>query len=80
MTTKREEAEQAMRLGPTYATEEARVALLREAINEALEEAAKMAESMGRGWGILRSMEMTSHARAAVKVAAGIRALKKEGS
>lgn len=45
MTTKREEAEQAMRLGPKYATEEARVALLREAINEALEEAARGIES-----------------------------------
>lgn len=40
--TKREEAEQAMRYGPIVAKESERVALLREAINEALEEAAAL--------------------------------------
>lgn len=42
--TKREEAEQAMRLGPIVATEAERVDLLREAINEALEEAARITD------------------------------------
>lgn len=48
----------------------------RDARNAALEEAATKAETMGRGWGILRSMEMTSHARAATKIADALRALK----
>jgi hypothetical protein len=43
MTTKREEAEEAMRYGPIVAKEKDRVTLLREAINEALEEAARVA-------------------------------------
>lgn len=44
--TRREEAEQAMRLGPAYADEEARARMLRLAINEALSEAACHFERM----------------------------------
>ena len=46
--------------------------------NAALEKAAEETEVMGRQWGIMRSMDMTSHARAATKVAVAIRTLKRE--
>lgn len=88
--SKYDEAVQAMRLGPKHATKEERVALLREAINEALEEAASIAdgEAMLDDGGErsadakgLREVAMRYKCRAvaARAIATDIRALTKEG-
>jgi hypothetical protein len=89
--TKYEESERAMRLGPIVATEAERVALLREAINEALEEAAKIVSAAAASAEARRKQAKGRDNREGYIVAEGqwdalapaaddIRALKKEAT